>query len=106
MIILKSLNRSFGMTLQGEGFNETGAFENCASKINILAGTCGDSDVLIHWIKTWTNKGMTIVHNHCFISMIGIDLTEQFLDKFFVSTLDNLNSHKNQSIGHSGNLYS
>ena len=66
-LFLESLNRCFGKTQQGERCDDRGAFDNCAPKLKVLAGICGDPDVPIHWIETWMGEGTTVIRYHCFI---------------------------------------
>ena len=94
-LFLESLNRSFGKTPQGERCDDRGAFENCAPKLNVLAGICGDPDVPMRWIETWTGEGTTVIRYHSFIRRICIELNEHFPGRSFCFTMDNLNSHKN-----------
>ena len=94
-------SRRYGKAYKGFRVRETGAYTK-GEKWNFLLAVCGENgneeQNSRRWAETWLDGGTTVHRMLNFVQVILNDIGHANEQNFFVFTMDNLNSHKNEAV--------
>ena len=94
-------NRNHGKAYTGYRVREEGAYGK-SEKWNLLLAVCGEDGMnggaSRRWTDIWLEGGTTVNKMLGFVNLILQDIGPAVGNRFYVFTMDNLNSHKNVAV--------
>ena len=101
MFLETTANRSIGKAYKGLRVRDVGPYQK-SEKWNLLLAVCGEDPAngndARRWADIWLEGGTTVAKMLEFVQHVLDDIGPADPENFFVFTMDNLNSHRNDAV--------